>query len=60
MALYGPAVVLCEAWASSLRVASFGADMNPIYPSTDKAYILKSHNLSSRLLVDSLIFWFSG
>ena len=37
MALYGPAMVLCNALDSSLSVASSGADMDPIYPSTDNA-----------------------
>ena len=41
IALYG-AVVHSKAWASSLRVASSGADMDPKYPSADNAYILKS------------------
>ena len=56
---HGLAVVHCKAWASSLRVASSRADMGPMYPSTDKAYILKSHSLSTRPLVDSLIFFCS-
>ena len=55
-ALYGPAVVHCKAWASSLRVDSSGADMDPTYPSTDKAYILKSQSRSTRLSVDKFIF----
>ena len=37
VALEGPAVVHCSAWASSLRVASSGADLDPMYPSADKA-----------------------
>ena len=53
IALQGPAVVHCNAWASSFRVASSGADMDPEYPSTDKAYTSKSHSLSTRLLVDA-------
>ena len=56
IALYGPAVVHSKAWASSLRVASSGADMDPTNPSTDKAYILKSLSRSTRLFVDSSIF----
>ena len=58
IALQGPAVVHCKAWASSLRVASSGADMDPEYPSTDKAYTSKSHSLSTRLLVDAFL-WFA-
>ena len=30
------------AWDPSLSVASSGANMDPVYPRTDKAYILKS------------------
>ena len=37
MALYGPAVVHCRAWDSSSSVASSGADIDPMYPSTDSA-----------------------
>ena len=55
IALYGPAAVHCEAWASSLRVASSGAEMDPVYPSTDKVYILKSLSRSARLLVHSFL-----
>ena len=54
--LHGPSVVHGNAWASSLRVVSSSANTDPIYYNTDSAYILKSHNLSTRLLVDALIF----
>ena len=50
VALQGPAVVHCSAWASSLRVAPLGADMDRIYPSTDKANILKPVSRTTRLL----------
>ena len=36
MALYGPAVVHCKAWASALRVAWSGADMDPMFPENRK------------------------
>ena len=56
----GPAVVHCSAWCSSLRIASSGADMDPMCPSTDKAYTLKSTSRSTGLfggLVDFSSPW---
>ena len=49
-------MVHCSAWDSSLRVASPGADMDSMYPSTDEAQTLKSTSRSTGLLEVSLIF----
>ena len=41
---------------ASLRDASSGAEIDPIYPNTAWAVVLKSHKLSTRLLVGALFF----
>ena len=41
IAIYGPALLHCRACASSLRVASFDADMDPIYTQYRRGMDLK-------------------
>ena len=45
-----------RARAPALRVALSSAHMDPMYPNTESAKILRSHSRSTRLLVEALIF----
>ena len=60
MALYVPAAVHCMEWASSLWVASSGADIDPICTNTKRAYILKSHYLHQTFGRCISFFWSGG